>query len=468
MQSVNPATGEVLKRYDDHGEAEVERRIARAAATFKSYRRTSFAERAGWMRKAGDILSSEKERLGRLMTLEMGKTLKSAIAEAEKCALVCRYYADEAERFMADEVVKTNASRSYVRYLPMGPVLAVMPWNFPFWQVFRFAAPALMAGNVGLLKHASNVPGCALEIEAIFQRAGFPEGAFQTLLVGSGPVARIIADPRVVAVTLTGSEGAGEKVGEAAGRAIKKVVLELGGSDPFVVMPSADLEAAAATAVTARCINNGQSCIAAKRFIVHEKVYPEFERRMKAGLEALSVGDPLRDGTDVGPLATPQGVDDVDRQVKESVQAGARLVTGGKRVPGQGNYYAPTALADIPERAPAYREEVFGPVALLFRVKSLDEAIALANDSSFGLGSSVWTNDPAERERLVNEIEAGATFINSMVASDPRLPFGGVKRSGVGRELAWLGIREFLNAKTVFVQEPKGGAAAQPAGRPSK
>ena len=452
MQSVNPATGEVLKSYQEHDQAEVERRVALAAETFRAYRRTSFAQRAGWMNRAGQLLEAEKAALGRLMTLEMGKTLKSAIGEAEKCAWVCRYYAEQAERFLADEVVASTASRSWVRYLPLGPVLAVMPWNFPFWQVFRFAAPALMAGNVGLLKHASNVPGCALAIEDVFRRAGFPEGAFQTLLVGSGPVAGVIADPRIMAVTLTGSEGAGMKVGEAAGRAIKKVVLELGGSDPFIVMPSADLQAAAATAVTARCINNGQSCIAAKRFIVHEQVYPEFERRMQAGLAALKVGDPLQDGIEVGPLATPQGVEDVERQVSLSVKAGARLVTGGQRGGGKGNFYQPTALADIPPGAPAYREEVFGPVALLFKVKGIDEAIALANDSEFGLGSSVWTNDPAERERFANELEAGSTFVNAMVASDPRLPFGGVKRSGHGRELGSWGIREFVNTKTIFVR----------------
>src|SRR6185369_993014 len=309
---------------------------------------------------------------------------------------------------------------------PLGPVLAVMPWNFPFWQVFRFAAPALMAGNVGLLKHASNVPGCALEIESILRRAGFPEGAFQTLLVGSAAVSRIIADPRIVAVTLTGSEGAGMKVGEAAGKAIKKVVLELGGSDAFIVMPSADLEAAAKTAVTARCINNGQSCIAAKLFIVHEKIYAEFERRMKDGLEKLRVGDPLGEA-DIGPLATAQGVDDVEKQVARSVKAGARLVCGAQRVGSKGNYFLPGALADIPKDAPAFTEEVFGPVALLFKVRSAEEAIALANDNVYGLGSSVWTNDAAERERFVNELEAGATFVNTMVASDPRLPFGGVK-----------------------------------------
>jgi succinate-semialdehyde dehydrogenase/glutarate-semialdehyde dehydrogenase len=438
----------------------VEARLARAAQAFQAYRRTSLGERAAWLRRAAHILESEKDRIGRLMTLEMGKTLRSAVAEAEKCALACRYYAENGESILADEVVQTNADRSFVRPLPLGPVLAIMPWNFPFWQVFRFAAPALMAGNVGLLKHASNVPGCALEIEDVLLRAGFPEGAFQTLLVGSGAVASIIADPRVAAVTLTGSEAAGAKVGEAAGRAIKKVVLELGGSDPFIVMPSADLDAAAKTAVTARCINNGQSCIAAKRFIVHEAVYGEFERRMKQGLEALRVGNPLDDHVDIGPLATQQGADDLERQVTASIAAGARLVTGGSRPRGPGWFYAPSALADIPHAAPVFREEVFGPVALLFKVKDVGEAIALANDSVYGLGSSVWTNDPAERERFANEIEAGATFVNAMVASDPRLPFGGVKHSGHGRELGSWGLREFVNLKTVFVQEPRRGAAA--------
>ena len=464
MKSVNPATGEVLKEYPDHGSVEVEARLARAAEAFRSWRRTPFAERARLMRAAGDLLEREKERFGRLMTLEMGKTLKSAIAEAEKCAWVCRFYADNAERFLADEEVKTEAARSFVRYLPIGPVLAVMPWNFPFWQVFRFAAPALMAGNVGLLKHASNVPGSALEIESVFARAGFPQGVFQTLLVGSGAVAQIIADPRVAAVTLTGSEGAGMKVGEAAGKAIKKAVLELGGSDAFIVMASADLEAAAKTGVSARCINNGQSCIAAKRFIVHEKVYDEFERRMKDGLEGLRVGDPLGDA-DVGPLATAQGVDDVERQVARSVKMGARLVTGAQRVGSKGNFFLPGALADIPHDAPAFQEEVFGPVALLFKVKSADEAIALANDNVYGLGSSVWTNDAAEREKFVNELEAGSTFVNAMVASDPRLPFGGVKHSGYGRELGVWGIREFVNTKTVLVQEARAAAGK---GAPAK
>jgi succinate-semialdehyde dehydrogenase/glutarate-semialdehyde dehydrogenase len=447
----------VLARFDEHDESQVEAMIARAAETFRSYRRTPFAERAKAMMRAADILDGEKEAFARTMTLEMGKTLKSAVAETEKCAWVCRYYAENAERFLANEVIDTGQNKSFVRYLPLGPVLAVMPWNFPFWQVFRFAAPALMAGNVGLLKHASNVPQCALAIEDVFRRAGFPEGSFQTLLVGSSKVRGIIEDPRIAAVTLTGSEGAGEKVGEAAGRALKKVVLELGGSDPFIVMPSADLEAAAKIAVTARCINNGQSCIAAKRFIVHERIHDEFERRMAERLAALKIGDPLQPDVEIGPLATPQGVDDVERQVDASVKAGARLVTGGKRLGGKGNFYPPTLLSDIPPEAPAYREEVFGPVALLFRVKDLDEAIALANDSVFGLGSAAWTKDAAEQARFVDELEAGATFINGMVASDPRLPFGGVKRSGHGRELALHGIREFLNAKTVVVagQQPQ-------------
>jgi succinate-semialdehyde dehydrogenase/glutarate-semialdehyde dehydrogenase len=460
MQSTNPATGELLQRYEEPDAREVEARLAKAAQVFRAYRATSFAERAGWMRRAAELLEGDKLRLGRLMTLEMGKTLASAVAEAEKCATACRFYAEHAQRFLADEEVRAEASRSFVRYLPLGPVLAIMPWNFPFWQVFRFVAPALMAGNVGLLKHASNVPGCALEIEALLRRAGFPEGVFQTLLIGSGAVSSVIADPRVAAVTLTGSEGAGVKVGEAAGRALKKVVLELGGSDPFIVMPSADLDAAVRTAVTARCINNGQSCIAAKRFIVHERVYAAFEHGMKEGLERLRLGDPLQDGVDVGPLATQQGVEDLTRQVENAIQAGARLVTGGRRQPGPGWFFPPSALADIPREAAVYREEVFGPVALLFQVKDLDEAIAIANDSPYGLGSSVWTNDAAERERFVNELAAGCTFVNAMVASDARLPFGGVKHSGHGRELGSWGIREFVNAKTVVVQEPKPGAGA--------
>jgi len=386
------------------------------------------------------------------MTAEMGKTIKAARDEAVKSAGGCRYYAENAEQFLRDEHVAIEGGASYVAYQPIGPVLAVMPWNFPFWQVFRFAAPALMAGNVGLLKHASNVPQCALAIEDIFRRAGFPEGAFQTLLIGSADVSRVIDDARVMAVTLTGSEPAGRQVASQAGRQIKKTVLELGGSDPFIVMPSANLQAAATTAVKARTINNGQSCIAAKRFIVAEAIAGDFEQRFVAGMRALKIGDPMDETVDVGPLATPQILEDLDKQVQKSVAAGARVLTGGKRLNGPGNYYAPTVLAGIPENAPAYREELFGPVASLFRVPDLDAAISLANDSTFGLGASVWTNDEQERRRFIDDIEAGQVFVNGMTASDPRLPFGGVKASGYGRELSTFGIREFVNIKTVCIK----------------
>ncbi len=453
LSSVNPATGEVLARFEEISDAELEARIARAAQTFRTWRRRPFAERAALMARAADVLEQRKEHWGRTMTLEMGKTFKSAVAEAEKCAWVCRFYAENAERFLADEEVKASATRSYVRALPLGPVLAVMPWNFPFWQVFRFAAPALMAGNVGLLKHASNVPQSALAIEEVFRLAGFPDGCFQTLLVGSARVARIIEDERIVAATLTGSEGAGAAVASAAGKVIKKTVLELGGSDPFVVMPSASLDAAVKTAVTARCINNGQSCIAAKRFIVHDRIYDRFEREFVQRMKALKVGDPMDPATDVGPLATGAELKKLENQVSAAVRDGARLLLGGKALGGQGFYYPPTVMTGIPRGSPAYREEIFGPVAMLHRVKDVDEAIAVANDVPFGLASSVWTNDEAERRRFVDEVEAGATFVNAMVASDPRLPFGGVKRSGFGRELAREGIREFVNLKTVVVQE---------------
>jgi succinate-semialdehyde dehydrogenase/glutarate-semialdehyde dehydrogenase len=453
IASVNPATGETLRSFEPLSGAQLEEKLARAAEAFREHRRTPFADRAAKMLRAAEILEAERDAFGRLMTTEMGKPLRAAREEAAKCAWVCRYYAETAETFLADEVVETGAARSFVRYQPLGPVLAVMPWNFPFWQVFRFAAPALMAGNVGLLKHASNVPQCALAIEEIFRRAGFPRGVFQTLLVGTDSVERILDDPRVAAATLTGSEAAGSSVASAAGKRIKKTVLELGGSDPFVVMPSADLNEAAQTAVKARTINNGQSCIAAKRFIVHDEIYDEFERRFVEGMEALKVGDPLEEATEVGPLATADILDTLDGQVKRSVVAGARVLTGGRRLDRPGNFYAPTALADIPRDAPAYHEELFGPVASLFRVRDVEEAIRLANDTAFGLASSAWTNDEAERARLVEEIEAGSVFINGMVASDPRLPFGGVKRSGYGRELGVHGIREFVNVKTVWVND---------------
>jgi succinate-semialdehyde dehydrogenase / glutarate-semialdehyde dehydrogenase len=451
IASVNPATGETLRTFDAHSPAEVERRVGRAAELFPRWNATSFAERAARMTRAAEVLEGRKSDWGKTMTLEMGKPIGAALSEAEKCALVCRYYAEHAERFLADEPVATDARRSWVRYEPLGPVLAVMPWNFPFWQVFRFAAPALMAGNVGLLKHASNVPQCALAIEEIFRAADFPDGAFQTLLVGSDRVGPLIDDPRIVAVTLTGSEGAGVSVGREAGSQIKKAVLELGGSDPFVVMPTADLATAAATAVKARTINNGQSCIAAKRFIVHEKIASEFEKIFVERMAALKIGDPMDPSVEIGPLATPAIAAEVDEQVRRSVSAGARVVLGGKRLDRAGSFYAPTVLADVPAGSPAAQEEIFGPVASLFRVRSLDEAIAVANQTRFGLGASAWTGDEAERDRLIAGIEAGAVFINGMVKSDPRLPFGGIKRSGFGRELSEHGIREFVNVKTVWV-----------------
>ncbi|HYG08775.1 MAG TPA: NAD-dependent succinate-semialdehyde dehydrogenase [Pyrinomonadaceae bacterium] len=458
IASVNPATGEKLREFAPHTEAEIEDRLRRAADAYREHRRTTFAERAEKMLGAARILETEKDRFARLMTAEMGKPLQAAREEAAKCALVCRYYAEHAAQFLADEEVETSATRSFIRYEPLGAVLAVMPWNFPFWQVFRFAAPALMAGNVGLLKHASNVPQCALAIEEIFRRAGFAEGVFQTLLLNSDQVGRVIGDARVRAATLTGSEHAGSEVASRAGKAIKKTVLELGGSDPFIVMPSADFESALKTAVKARTINNGQSCIAAKRFIVHADVYAEFARRFVERMAALNVGDPADEATEIGPLATASILEELDAQVKKSVEAGARVLTGGERLRRAGNYYAPTVLADIPKNSPAYTEEFFGPVALLFRVRSIEEAIELANNTTFGLGASVWTNDEDERERFVGDIEAGAVFVNAMVASDPRMPFGGVKRSGYGRELGEFGIREFVNIKTVWIKENGGDA----------
>ncbi|HEV7860823.1 MAG TPA: NAD-dependent succinate-semialdehyde dehydrogenase [Pyrinomonadaceae bacterium] len=456
IATINPATGETIKSFEPLNERELEEKLRLSAETFRASRRTPFAERARLMTSAAGILETEKKRFGQLMTMEMGKPFKAAIQEAEKCALVCRYYAELAERFLSDEMIETNADRSYIHYQPIGPVLAVMPWNFPFWQVFRFAAPALMAGNTGLLKHASNVPQCALAIEEIFLRAGFPEGAFQTLLIGSDMVARVLEDPRVAAATLTGSEAAGSQVASVAGRQIKKMVLELGGSDPFIIMPSADLSDAVKTGVKARTINNGQSCIAAKRFIVAAPVYEEFERRFVEEMRALRIGDPMDDATDIGPLATPQIAKELDEQVQKSVASGARLLLGGKPLERPGSYYAPTVLADIPVDAPAYREELFGPVALLFRVGDVEEAIRVANDTTFGLGSSAWTNNEDERARLIDELEAGCVFINGMVASDPRLPFGGVKRSGYGRELSAYGIREFVNIKTVWIKDAAG------------
>ncbi|HET7553016.1 MAG TPA: NAD-dependent succinate-semialdehyde dehydrogenase [Gemmatimonadaceae bacterium] len=452
MKSINPATGEVLGDYQELTPSELQGRLEKAAESFERHRRTSFAERAERLLRAAEILEREQRELGRLMTLEMGKPIASAAAEAAKCALACRYYAENAERFLAREDVKTEAKESYVVYQPLGAVLAVMPWNFPFWQVFRFAAPALMAGNVGLLKHASNVPQCALAIEDVLCRAGFDGHEFQTLLISSARVAEVVADKRVAAVTVTGSEHAGSEVASAAGKVIKKSVLELGGSDPFIVMPSADLDAAVSTAVKARVVNSGQSCIAAKRFIVHEKIADEFEWRFVRSMERLKVGDPLDEKTDVGPLATSAILDGLEEQVARTVEAGGKVLTGGKRLKRPGNFYSPTVLTDIPTHSPAYSEELFGPVASVFRVRDIDEAIRLANDTTFGLGSSVWTNDESERSRFISDIDAGQVFVNAMVASDPRLPFGGVKRSGYGRELGEAGVREFVNWKTVVVK----------------
>jgi succinate-semialdehyde dehydrogenase / glutarate-semialdehyde dehydrogenase len=451
ITTINPATGELIKTFEPLSAVEIEQKLQLAVKTFRAERKTSFAERASRMNKAAEILDRDKEKFGHLMTLEMGKPYKAAVGEAAKCTTACRYYAENAEKFLADEVIETGAKKSFVRYLPIGPVLAVMPWNFPFWQVIRFAAPALMAGNVGLLKHASNVPQCALAIEALFLEAGFPAGSFQTLLIGSQQVDAILNDPRVVAATLTGSEQAGIQVGVGAAKRIKKVVLELGGSDPFIVMPSANLDASVATAVEARVINNGQSCIAAKRFIVAEPIAAEFERKFVARMESLRIGDPFDEKTELGPLATADAVTSLDADVQKSVKVGAKILTGGHPLKLPGNFYAPTVLTNIPKDSPAYGEEFFGPVASIFRVKDQDEAIRIANDVRFGLGASAWTNDDKERERFINELEAGMVFINKMVASDTRVPFGGVKQSGHGRELGAVGIREFMNAKTVWI-----------------
>jgi succinate-semialdehyde dehydrogenase / glutarate-semialdehyde dehydrogenase len=451
MASVNPATGEVLREYEQHSDKAIESKLQLAAQTFREYRQSSFTERAGMMMRVAEILEKDKDAYGRLMTQEMGKTLRSAVQEAEKCAFGCRFYAENSERFLAREEAKTNATHSFVLYQPLGPVVAVMPWNFPFWQVFRFAAPALMAGNVALLKHASNVPQCALAIEEILRNAGFPEGVFQTLLIGSSRVNSVIADRRVAAVTLTGSVGAGSSVAAVAGKEIKKTVLELGGSDPFIVMPSADLDRATATAVQARAVNNGQSCIAAKRFIVDEKIAPQFEEKFVQRMGALKVGDPMDPATDVGPLATTDVLRGLEEQVEKTVQMGARVLLGGKRLNRKGNFFEPTVLSDIPEGSPAVDDELFGPVASIFRARDMADAIRIANHSPFGLGACAWTNDESEQQMFIREIESGLAFVNAMVASDPRIPFGGVKYSGYGRELSHHGIREFVNVKTVCV-----------------
>ena len=449
IASIDPATGLTLREFTPHGDADIEHAIARARSAFDGWRHRPLAERAQVIARVAELLGAEKHELGRLMTREMGKLHSAAIEEAAKCALACRHYAEHADRYLAPEIVHVTGERSCVAFQPLGVLLAVMPWNFPFWQVLRFAAPALVAGNVAVLKHASNVPQCALAIEDLFRRAGAPAGVFTTLLVGSDKVETLIADPRIAAVTLTGSEGAGRSVGAAAGRYLKKSVLELGGSDPFIVLPSADVDAAARTAVKARTINNGQSCIAAKRFIVVEAVADEFEQAFVRGMRSLIVGDPMREETQLGPLASRKQRDEVHDQVRRSIEAGARVLTGGEPVEGAGAYYMPTVLTDMPRSAPAFDEEVFGPVASLYRVPDAREALALANDSKLGLGASVWTRDEKEATWFADELEAGTVFVNGMVASDPRFPFGGVKASGYGRELSVYGLREFVNIKTI-------------------
>ncbi len=453
IATINPATGETLKTFEALSAESIEEKLALAQQAFEQYRKTPMTQRAEWLGQAAEILERDKVSFGKIMTTEMGKTLKSAIAEVEKCAWVCRYYAEHGGEFLADVPVSTDASHSFVRYQPLGAILAVMPWNFPFWQVFRFAAPALMAGNVGLLKHASNVPQCALAIEDIIRQAGFPEGVFQTLLIGANQVEALINDERVKAATLTGSELAGASLAAAAGKQIKKTVLELGGSDPFIVLESADLEAAASTAVTARMLNNGQSCIAAKRLIVQDAVADEFEQRLLGKFQALKVGDPMDENTDIGPLATPKILEELDQLVQVCREKGSKVLTGGKPVSDRpGHFYPPTILTDFPPGTPADEQEFFGPVALLFRVPDIDAAIKLANAIPFGLGASAWTADEEQAHRLIDELEAGAVFINGLVKSDPRLPFGGTKRSGYGRELGIQGIHEFVNIKTVWVK----------------
>jgi succinate-semialdehyde dehydrogenase / glutarate-semialdehyde dehydrogenase len=460
IATINPATGETVKTFDAYSDAEVDARLDRAARAFRSYRLTSFAQRAEWLNAAAQILDDDCDDIARVMTLEMGKTFASARAEVQKCARASRYFAEHAEQLLADEpadAAAVGATRAYAVYQPLGPVLAVMPWNFPLWQVMRFAAPGLMAGNVGLLKHASNVPQTALLLEDVFRRAGFPDDVFQTLLIGSDAVERVLRDARVVAATLTGSTGAGTSIARVAGNEIKKTVLELGGSDPFVVMPSADLDEAARVAVIARCQNNGQSCIAAKRFIVHTDVFDAFTERFVEKMRALNVGDPMRDGVDVGPLATEAGREDVEALVDGALANGARSLCGGRRVDGPGWFYPPTVITDVEPDMPLYSEEVFGPVATLFRVRDLEEAIALSNATIFGLGSNIWTREPDDYARFIRDVEAGGVFVNGMTTSYPELPFGGVKSSGYGRELSAHGIHEFCNIKTVWVGEHAEG-----------
>jgi succinate-semialdehyde dehydrogenase / glutarate-semialdehyde dehydrogenase len=465
IESINPATGKLLRSFEALTDEAARQKITLAAEAFRTHAAVPLDHRALCMRKLAFILEHEIEDLALLITQEMGKPLSASRQELLKCADTCRYFADHAARILSSESIPTEDNHSYVRWDPLGVILAVMPWNFPFWQVFRFLAPALMAGNVGLLKHAPNVPQCALAIESLVRRAGFPRGSFQALLIEANQVEAVLGDERIAAVTVTGSETAGRAVAAQAGWLIKKSVLELGGSDPFIVMPSADLDLAIETGVRARCANGGQSCIAAKRFIVADSIYEEFESRFVAGMEAMRVGDPMKDTTDIGPLSTARAVDTLEAQVNAAKTAGARILSGGERMVGEGNYFEPTVLVDVPRTAPVYSEELFGPVAMLFRVKDLDEAIEVANDTPFGLSASAWTRDPAEQQRFVSELQCGGVFLNTMVASDPRLPFGGIKRSGYGRELSAAGMREFLNAKTVVIAS--AGSASDVTSKPA-
>jgi len=452
MKSIDPTTGNIIREYREHTREEVEQIIREVHNAWLLWKETSFESRSRLMKNAAQILRQKKDEFAMLMTLEMGKLLRESTAEIDKCAWVCDFYADHAAEILRDEVIDTDAARSIVAFQPIGPILAVMPWNFPFWQVIRFAAPALMAGNAAVLKHASNVPGCALAIEEIFREAGFPENLFRTLLIPSSVVESVIANPLIAAVTLTGSESAGSQVASAAGKHLKKTVLELGGADPFIVLNDADVDAAAKTAVTARMINQGQSCIAAKRFIVEATVMERFESALKSAFEALRIGDPMDPVTQVGPMARPDLVDEIERQVKASIAAGARLVTGGHRPKHAGCYFEPTILADVSKGMPVYAEETFGPVVSLITARDEAEAIRVANDSNFGLGGCVWTRDLQRGENLARKIETGAMFVNGMTKSDPRLPFGGIKRSGYGRELGSYGIKEFVNIKTIWIR----------------
>jgi succinate-semialdehyde dehydrogenase/glutarate-semialdehyde dehydrogenase len=451
IESINPATNKLLRRFDPLTDEAARQKIALAADAFRSYTNVPLEHRALCMRKLAAILEHETDDLATLITLEMGKPLEASRFEILKCADTCRYYAGNAARILASESIPTGQNNSYVRWDPLGIVLAVMPWNFPFWQVFRFLAPALMAGNVALLKHASNVPQCALAIESLVRRAGFPRGTFQALLLEVHQVETVLADERIAAVTVTGSETAGRAIAAQAGWHIKKSVLELGGSDPFIVMPSADLDLAVETAVRARCVNSGQSCIAAKRFLIADEIYNAFESRFVAGMESVRVGDPMKGGTEIGPLATLRMVEQLEAQIETATRAGAHILTGGERMVGEGNYFEPTVITGVPRTSSVYREELFGPVAMLFRVQDINEAIEIANDTPFGLAASAWTRDPAEQQLLISGLQCGGVFLNTMVASDPRLPFGGIKRSGYGRELSAAGMREFLNAKTIVI-----------------